>query len=151
MIFSSLVDADFLATEAFMNPAQAKERNLAPEDSLAEICRLIDERIDRFGAPAPEDEVNIQRREVVNDCRSAAENAPGIFSLTVPTGGGKTLSSLSFALRHALAHGQRRVIYVVPFTSIIEQNAEVIREILVSVGDRLLHAVDRASLVAVAG
>lgn len=130
MIFSSLVDADFLATEAFMNPAQAKARNLAPESSLAEICKLIDARIDRFGSPAPSDEVNIQRRAVVNDCRAAAVNAPGIFSLTVPTGGGKTLSSLSFALRHALAHGQRRVIYVVPFTSIIEQNAEVIREIL---------------------
>jgi CRISPR-associated endonuclease/helicase Cas3 len=130
MIFSSLVDADFLATEAFMNPAQAKVRNLAPKDSLAAICRLIDERIDRFGAPAPDDEVNIQRRAVVDDCRSAATNAPGIFSLTVPTGGGKTLSSLGFALRHALAHGQRRVIYVVPFTSIIEQNAEIIREIL---------------------
>jgi CRISPR-associated endonuclease/helicase Cas3 len=130
MIFSSLVDADFLATEAFMNPAQAKVRNLAPDNSLAAICRLIDERIDRFGTPCPGDEVNIQRRAVVDDCRAAAVNAPGIFSLTVPTGGGKTLSSLSFALRHALAHGQRRVIYVVPFTSIIEQNAEIIREIL---------------------
>lgn len=130
MIFSSLVDADFLATEAFMNPAQARVRNLAPEDSLATICRLIDERIDRFGSPSPGDAVNIQRKAVVDDCRTSALNSPGIFSLTVPTGGGKTLSSLSFALRHALAHGQRRVIYVVPFTSIIEQNAEVIRKIL---------------------
>jgi CRISPR-associated endonuclease/helicase Cas3 len=130
MIFSSLVEADFLATEAFMNPAQARVRNLAPEDSLAAICRLIDERIDRFGAPSPGDAVNIQRKAVVDDCRAAALNEPGIFSLTVPTGGGKTLSSLSFALRHALAHGQRQVIYVVPFTSIIEQNAEVLREIL---------------------
>jgi CRISPR-associated endonuclease/helicase Cas3 len=132
MIFSSLVDADFLATEAFMNQAQSKVRNLAPENSLARICQLIDERIDRFGVPSPVDKVNIQRQAVLDDCRAAAVNAPGVFSLTVPTGGGKTLSSLSFALRHALAHGQRRIIYVVPFTSIIEQNAEVIREILVS-------------------
>jgi CRISPR-associated endonuclease/helicase Cas3 len=130
MIFSSLVDADFLATEAFMNPVQAKTRNLAPENSLAAICRLIDARIDRFGAPSLGDEVNIQRRAVVDDCRATAAAAPGLFSLTVPTGGGKTLSSLSFALRHAIANGQRRVIYVAPFTSIIEQNAEVIRKIL---------------------
>lgn len=132
MVFSSLVDADFLATEAFMNATQAQNRNLVPENPLAAICQLIDERIDRFGPPSPGDVVNIQRKAVVNDCRASAADVPGIFSLTVPTGGGKTLSSLSFALRHALTHGQRRVIYVVPFTSIIEQNAEVIREILAS-------------------
>lgn len=130
MLFSCLVDADFLATEAFMNPSQAIFRNQTPENTLASIASLIDARIDRFDTPAPGDEVNIQRRAVVDNCRVAAAQYPGIFTLTVPTGGGKTLSSLSFALRHALAHGQQRVIYVVPFTSIIEQNAEVIREIL---------------------
>ena len=130
MLFSSLVDADFLATEAFMNPSQAKIRNLTAENALASIASLIDARIDQFGTPTAGDEVNLQRRAVVDDCRAAATQSPGIFSLTVPTGGGKTLSSLSFALRHALAHGHQRVIYVVPFTSIIEQNAEVIRDIL---------------------
>ncbi len=130
LLFSCLVDADFLATEAFMNPSQAKSRNLTPGNSLAAIANLIDARIDQFGTPAAGDEVNIQRGVVVADCRAAAAQPPGIFSLTVPTGGGKTLSSLSFALRHAIAHGQQRVIYVVPFTSIIEQNAELIREIL---------------------
>lgn len=130
MIFSCLVDADFLATEAFMNPSQAKTRNQTPDSALREISRLIDAKIDNFGVPSPDDTVNFQRRRVVENCRSAANHSAGIFSLTVPTGGGKTLSSLSFALRHALAHGQQRVIYVVPFTSIIEQNAEVIREIL---------------------
>ncbi|WP_367872484.1 CRISPR-associated endonuclease Cas3'' [Luteolibacter sp. Populi] len=130
MLFSCLVDADFLATEAFMNPVQARLRNQVPEGILAKVSRLIDEKIDSFGVPSPGDTVNFQRRVVVENCRAAALNSPGIFSLTVPTGGGKTLSSLSFALRHALAHGQRRVIYVVPFTSIIEQNADVIREIL---------------------
>lgn len=130
MLFSCLVDADFLATEAFMNPAQAKTRNQTPESSLHDISRLIDEKINGFGIPAAEHTVNFQRRTVVQDCRSAANQSPGIFSLTVPTGGGKTLSSLSFALRHAIAHGQQRIIYVVPFTSIIEQNAEIIREIL---------------------
>lgn len=131
MIFSCLVDADFLATEAFMNPSQAKTRNQTPGTALRDIARLIDAKIDAFGIPLPNDTVNFQRRIVVEDCRAAAKQAAGMFSLTVPTGGGKTLSSLSFALRHALTHGQQRVIFVVPFTSIIEQNAEVIREILV--------------------
>lgn len=130
MIFSCLVDADFLATEAFMNPSQAKTRNRTPDEVLVEISKLIDAKIDSFGRPSPEETVNYQRTTVVENCRTAASQAPGIFSLTVPTGGGKTLSSLSFALRHAIAHGQQRVIYVVPFTSIIEQNAEVIREII---------------------
>ena len=130
MIFSCLVDADFLATEAFMNPSQARSRNQTPGNALEEITKLIDARIDAFGHPDPADNVNFHRRAVVEDCREAAVQLPGIFSLTVPTGGGKTLSSLSFALRHALSHGQQRVIYVVPFTSIIEQNAEVIREII---------------------
>ena len=130
MIFSCLVDADFLATEAFMNSAQAKVRNQVPSGILKSISKLVDEKIDSFPQPSPTDEVNKQRRKVVENCRSASHLPQGLFTLTVPTGGGKTLSSLSFALRHALTHGQKRVIYVVPFTSIIEQNAEVIREIV---------------------
>lgn len=130
MLFSCLVDADFLATEAFMNNRQGQSRNQSPEEILKSISGLIDARIDSFGVPDPHDAVNSSRRSVVEDCRLAAKENPGIFTLTVPTGGGKTLSSLSFALRHALAHGQRRIIYVVPFNSIIEQNADVIREIL---------------------
>lgn len=130
MLFSCLVDADFLATEAFMNPSQAHHRNQLSDGILSEIAGLIDSRIDGFGILSPGDRVAIQRRKVVEDCRAKSTQEPGIFTLTVPTGGGKTLSSLSFALRHAVAHGQSRVIFVVPFTSIIEQNAEVIREIL---------------------
>ncbi len=130
MIFSCLINADFLATEAFMNPSQAKIRNRTPASALPAISALIDAKIDGFGIPSPADKVNFQRRIVVENCRSAATHPAGIFSLTVPTGGGKTLSSLNFALRHALAHGQQRIIYVVPYTSIIEQNAEEIRKIL---------------------
>lgn len=128
MIFSCLVDADFLATEAFMSPSQSLRRNSVPKNALPQMLELIDARIDAFGKP--EDNVNQQRRIVVENCRDAAEASPGFFSLTVPTGGGKTLSSLSFALRHAIKNGQQRVIYVAPFTSIIEQNADVIRGIL---------------------
>jgi len=130
LIFSCLVDADFLATEAFMNPSQARLRNKSEQDVIQELSRLVDAKIDAFDPPASEDLVNLQRKKVVEDCRAAAEMDSGIFSLTVPTGGGKTLSSLSFALRHALKHGHQRIIYVVPFTSIIEQNADVIREIV---------------------
>jgi CRISPR-associated endonuclease/helicase Cas3 len=130
LLFSCLVDADFLATEAFMNPVHAVSRNAGPGNILQTIAELIDQKIDSFPRPAPSDRVNVQRRTIVENCREAASFAPGVFSLTVPTGGGKTLSSLSFSLRHAIRHAQKRIIYVVPFTSIIEQNAQVIREIL---------------------
>jgi CRISPR-associated endonuclease/helicase Cas3 len=130
MLFSCLVDADFLATEAFMNPAGSAARPQVPASVLQEMAGRVDATIDAFGVPSSRDTVNLQRRRVVEDCRAAAGSPPGLFSLTVPTGGGKTLSSLSFALRHAVAHGLTRVIYVVPFTSIIEQNADVFRRIV---------------------
>ena len=130
MLFSSLVDADFIATEAFMCPSQTPYRNQPPTEILSSISDLVEAKIASFGSPSLEDTVNIQRAKVVTDCHAAAREDPGFFTLTVPTGGGKTLSSLSFALKHALAHGQQRIIYVVPFTSIIEQNADIIRSIV---------------------
>ena len=130
MIFSCLVDADFLATEAFMNPSQTSVRNQIPTNCLQQIADLVSQHIASFGEPAPNDTVNLQRRQVVQDCRARASDAPGLFTLTVPTGGGKTLSALLFALLHAIRHGQTRIIFVVPFTSIIEQNAQVISDIL---------------------
>lgn len=130
MLFSCLVDADFLATEAFMNSERSAKRNQVPHSVLKQMAGLVDQTIDGLGTSQAGEGVNFQRRKVVEACRAAASEEPGIFSLTVPTGGGKTLSSLSFALRHALEHGQRRIIYVVPFTSIIEQNADVIRDIV---------------------
>lgn len=129
-LFSCLVDADFLATEAFMNPSQHSVRNQAPSDSIQSIADLVNERINLFGNPVAGDTVNFQRRKVVDDCRLKSAEPPGLFTLTVPTGGGKTLSSLLFALLHAARHGQKRIIFVVPFTSIIEQNAQVIRDIV---------------------
>jgi CRISPR-associated endonuclease/helicase Cas3 len=130
MLFSCLVDADFLATEAFMNPGRREVRNRIPDSALPDILELVEVRIRKFGEPVAEDVVAVQRKRVAEDCRSAASWPPGLFTLTVPTGGGKTLSSLVFALRHAIAHGKGRVIFVVPFASIIEQNAEVIRSIV---------------------
>ena len=75
-------------------------------------------------------EVNRVRGKILTWCRDAAGRDPGLFSLTVPTGGGKTLSSMAFALRHALCHGKRRIVYVIPYTSILEQTVDVFREAL---------------------
>lgn len=127
MLFSCLVDADFLATESFMRPDQAGLRPAGTADRLPEMAALLNEHLSRF--PQPTHPVDQARAAVLDACSAAASERPGLFSLTVPTGGGKTLSSLAFALRHALHHGQRRIIYVVPFTSIIEQNAAVFRSI----------------------
>ena len=130
LLYSALVDADFLATESFMNKPASESRSRVPGNALQEIEQLVSLKMESFGTPTSSDLVNQQRARVVNDCIQAADREPGLFSLTVPTGGGKTLSSFLFALKHALKHGQKRIIYVVPFTSIIEQNADVIREIV---------------------
>lgn len=78
----------------------------------------------------PKTELNRLRCKMLNACMDAGSKPKGIYTLTVPTGGGKTVASLAFALRHAVTHGMKRVIYVIPYTSIIEQNAEVFRNIL---------------------
>ncbi len=127
MLFSCLVDADFLDTERFMDPERANQRPQWPEDTFKQMESALDRYVGAF--PADDTPVNRERRRVREACLSAAQEPPGLFSLTVPTGGGKTLSSLAFALRHALLHGLDRVIYVIPFTSIIEQNADVFRQV----------------------
>lgn len=130
MIFSALVDADRLETERYYDEKRAALRPTgrpnvqALLDQLNEHLRSLGRR--RNGDPSP---VDRHRADVLAACRAAARGKPGIYSLTVPTGGGKTLSSMVFALKHALEHGQRRVVYALPYTSIIEQNAEVFRRI----------------------
>lgn len=128
MLFSCLVDADYLDTEAFMRPDQAAQRGGWP--SLAELEPRLTRYLAEKTAQACPSTVNQVRAEVLAACREAAKRPPGVHTLTVPTGGGKTLSSLAFALGHALAHGLERVIYVIPYTSIIEQTARVFREAL---------------------
>ena len=130
MLFSCLVDADFADTEAFIDPARSASRGNSW--TLAEIKARIDAHIQHLAQESAADPhgnpiVRRARLDVLAACRAAANREPGLFSLTVPTGGGKTLSSVAFALDHALKHGLRRVIYVIPYTSIIEQNAEVFR------------------------
>jgi len=127
MLFSALVDADFLDTERYMNPERFELRNSLPE--LGELLPLFDHHMADLSAKAPPSEVNRLRAAILGQCRSKARKAPGLFSLTVPTGGGKTLASMAFALEHAKTHGKRRIIYVIPYTSIIEQTADIFRGI----------------------
>lgn len=130
MLFSCLVDADFIATEKFMNSAQSDFRKGIPKPKIADLEDRLSLFLKCFDAPKTE--LGKIRNEIRDDCLSAASHAPGVFTLSVPTGGGKTLSSLAFALKHAREHGLERVIYSIPFTSIIEQTAAVFRE---AVGD----------------
>lgn len=127
LLFSSLVDADFLDTEVFMNTNKANGRDGFP--ALAELKSSLDRHMTALAAKSQATPVNLLRAEILSQCRSKAALPKGIFSLTVPTGGGKTLSSMAFALEHAVRHGQRRVIYAIPYTSIIEQTADVFRGI----------------------
>ena len=128
MIYSCLVDADFLDTEAFMDREKSLWRKGYP--SLPELNNRLGSALNQLSKDAPPTPINKHRAAILENCFDAAELPQGLFSLTVPTGGGKTLSSLAFAMKHALKHGLERVIYVIPYTSIIEQNAAVFREIL---------------------
>lgn len=130
MLYSCLVDADYLDTEAFMSPSIAALRTPASHEELPELAARLDDYLDRLMKKAPQTAVNRARARILDACRDAADQAPGLFTLTVPTGGGKTLSSLSFALRHAIRHGMERVIYAIPYTSIVEQTARAFREVL---------------------
>jgi len=133
MLYSCLVDADFLDTEKFLKPQQAGLRAELPDDILVRMENALNEYAKSLG---PDDTpLNKERSDIRRACLSAGIWSPGFFSLTVPTGGGKTLSSLAFGLRHALTHGLRRIIYVVPFTTIIEQNADVFRNVMRLVSD----------------
>lgn len=122
MLFSCLVDADFLDTEAFMDERRKDLRAGYP--ALNELLSAFDQYMNDKTANATDSPVNRIRTEVLRQCCEKATLPPGLFSLTVPTGGGKTLSSTAFALNHAMHHGKQRVIYVIPYTSILEQTAE---------------------------
>lgn len=138
MIFSCLVDADRTCTEAFCSPEIARDRTEA-RPSLSQLDVALSSHLTELTASASPSSVNVCRAEVLQNCLEAAALEPGFFSLQVPTGGGKTLSSLAFALRHAEFHrGMRRVIVAIPFTSIIEQTADVYRRALGEMSDRAL-------------
>ena len=129
MLFSCLVDADYLDTEAFMQQDKQPENMRGQRVLIKELFACVDRHITPW-LEHPKNEINAKRSEILRDCLEAAKGTPGLYSLTVPTGGGKTVSSLAFAMKHAAENGMKRVIYVIPYTSIIEQNAKVFREIL---------------------
>ncbi|HIH03827.1 MAG TPA: CRISPR-associated endonuclease Cas3'' [Methanoregulaceae archaeon] len=127
MLYSCLVDADSLDTERFASPERAAIRGTYdPTDLLATRFFHNAERLTALAAKTP---INTLRQGIFAECLEMAEQPPGLFTLTVPTGGGKTLSSMAFALRHMQRHDLRQVVYVLPYTSIIEQNARVLRDI----------------------
>ncbi len=136
MLFSCLIDADRTRTEEFCDPEASAERSRlgsAPaRPSLAALKAELDASLRKKQQEAEPTDVNRQRAIVLQHCLDAASQPPGFFSLNVPTGGGKTLSSLAFALEHALKpnHNLRRVVVAIPFTSIIEQTADVYRAAL---------------------
>jgi CRISPR-associated endonuclease/helicase Cas3 len=127
MLFSSLVDADFLDTETHFDPGIGRSRGSAVSvDEMWEVLRRDQDRL-MSGPTGNGSSVNSVRREVYENCVAAAGGDPGVFRLAVPTGGGKTRSGLAFALKHAAEHDLDRVIVAVPYTSIIEQTADVYR------------------------
>lgn len=141
MLFSCLVDADYLDTESFYLGLDNKTEKRSGQPSLHNLKEAIDiyftQLKEKSGSGTPSS-VNIKRQEILNYSRQQAKLPRGLFSLTVPTGGGKTLTSMAFALDHATVHQLRRVIYVIPFTSIIEQNAKVFRSVFKDLGDDIV-------------
>lgn len=133
--FSCLVDADFLDTESFMhgfdNADDAKKAGVRPSfETLNELHHRYENFMAALANNAKPSALNQERQAILEQCFDAATLEKSLFSLTVPTGGGKTLASLGFALKHALKFNKKRIIYAIPFTSIIEQNASVFRQVL---------------------
>jgi CRISPR-associated endonuclease/helicase Cas3/CRISPR-associated endonuclease Cas3-HD len=131
MLFSCLVDADSLDTERFMDPTKSSIRG--NYESFDVLYKKFEDFILKKNSLAKDTPINRERRAIFGQCVSAGQLPPGFFTLTVPTGGGKTLSSMAFAFEHLKHHKLKRIFYVIPYTSIIEQNAQVFRKIL---GDR---------------
>ena len=127
MLYSCLVDADFLDTELFMKNGDTGRNS---GESMEILQNRLKNHISEWLKNTDEDTINGRRTEILNNCIREGKQKEGIFRLTVPTGGGKTVASLAFALEHAVKNHKDRIIYVIPYTSIIEQNAQVFREIL---------------------
>ena len=138
MVFSALVDADFLDTEAFMQANKARLRSVE-YPAMQALLEQFNQHMQQLASDSIASHVNNIRAEVLRQARLKGKDEPGIYTMTVPTGGGKTLSGLAFALEHALAHNKRRLIYAIPYTSIIEQTANTFRAVFEGCGDVVLE------------
>ena len=127
VLFSCLVDADYLDTENFMNVSSASQRGHYKK--LSELLILLEDHFCKLNNNSEDSTVNVIRRCVQEQCIKMSSGETGFYSLTVPTGGGKTLSSLLWAMRHAVCNGQKRIIIAIPYTSIIVQTASVLKSI----------------------
>lgn len=123
MLFSGLTDGDWLDTEAYFENRPVQP----PAYSLAALSEKLDVYISRWDDPKTD--VNRRRCSILHTAIQHSQDSPGLFSMTVPTGGGKTVSSMAFALRHALCHAKRRIIYVIPYCSILEQTQQIFEEV----------------------
>ena len=130
-LFSCLIDADRINTADFENPDAASLRSKGKYSNWDLLTERLENELQGKKVQHPIDKI---RRRISDQCLSSASRNKGIYTLTVPTGGGKTLASLRFALHHAKAHGMDRVLYAIPFTSIIDQNADVVRTVLEPAG-----------------
>ncbi len=126
-LYSALIDADRQDTADSEKPKIARHRLQGKYQSWDKMIERLENKYKTFGAKNRVDEI---RKEISAHCLHAAKRPPGLFTLTVPTAGGKTLASLRFALHHAKEHSMGRIVYVIPFTTIIDQNAQDVREIL---------------------
>lgn len=131
-LFSCLIDADRINSADFESPNNVSYRNKAVSWGIA-IQRMELFLTEQQVNDTP---INTIRQTISETCKKRAQDAQGIYALTVPTGGGKTYASLRYALHHANTHGLERIIYVIPYTSIIEQNAEAIRKVVERKGDQ---------------
>lgn len=127
MLYSCLVDADYLNTEDFMKDG---ETSRITGETIPVLLEKLNRHIAKWLVNDDQDTINGRRTEILKSCIEKGKKKKGLFRLTVPTGGGKTVASLAFALNHAAGHGMKRIIYVIPYTSIIEQNAKVFSRIL---------------------
>ena len=126
-LFSCLIDADRINSSDFERVAQKEIRRLTEKPNWQSAIDKLETHLASFENRYPIDEI---RRRISDDCLKRAADSQGIYTLTVPTGGGKTLASLRYALHHAQKHNLDRIIYIIPYTSIIDQNAQAVREIL---------------------
>lgn len=129
-IFSCITDADFLDTEAYMSGGQVERGGF---ESIEVLADRFFEQLQKKGFLTPQNKLNEKRCEILQRCIEMGKEPSGLYTLTVPTGGGKTISSLAFAMEQVRAQKKRRIIYVIPYTSIIEQTADIFRDFL---GDR---------------